>query len=66
MKKLADAGVEFYELPPDEADRWNALFTEEVVKKWVDRWAKGLPEKKLYSWQIRTISMVCRFGIPRW
>lgn len=56
MKKLADAGVEFYELPPDEADRWNALFTEEVVKKWVDQMeAKGLPGKEtlqLYKYEL--------------
>ncbi|MEW5921909.1 MAG: TRAP transporter substrate-binding protein [Bacillota bacterium] len=47
MKKLADAGVNFYELPAAEADRWNAIFAEEVVKKWVDQMeAKGLPGKE--------------------
>jgi TRAP-type C4-dicarboxylate transport system substrate-binding protein len=47
MKKLADAGVKFYELPTEEADRWNAIFTEKVVKKWVDQMeAVGLPGKE--------------------
>ncbi len=47
MKSLADAGVEFYELPANEADRWNALFAEKVVKKWVDDMeAEGLPGKE--------------------
>lgn len=56
MKKLADAGVEFYELPPEEADRWNTLFTEKVVKKWVEQMeAKGLPGKEtlqLYKFEL--------------
>ena len=47
MKSLADAGVEFYELPEDEAERWNALFAEKVVKKWVEKMeAEGLPGKE--------------------
>ena len=47
MQKLAGAGVNFYELPAAEADRWNAVFAEEVVKRWVDEMeAKGLPGKE--------------------
>jgi len=47
VQKLAAAGVNFYELPAAEADRWNAIFAEEVVKKWVEEMeAKGLPAKE--------------------
>lgn len=47
MNSLADEGVEFYELPADEAERWNTLFAEEVVIKWVDQMeAQGLPGKE--------------------
>jgi TRAP-type C4-dicarboxylate transport system substrate-binding protein len=44
---LAAEGVEFYELPAEEAARWNSLFSEEVVKDWVDNMEqKGFPGKE--------------------
>lgn len=47
MENLSNEGVEFYELPKEEADRWNDLFAEEVVMKWVEQMeAKGLPGKE--------------------
>ena len=47
MKQLTGSGVNFYELPPSEAERWNAIFAEDVVKKWVaDMEAQGLPGKE--------------------
>lgn len=47
MDELRSEGVEFYELPEDEAERWYASFSENVVKKWVDNMEeKGLPGKE--------------------
>ena len=47
MNSLADAGVDFYELPAAEAERWNTLFANEVVIKWVEQMeANGLPGKE--------------------
>ena len=47
MSNLADAGVEFYELPEAEAERWNTLFADEVVIKWVEQMeANGLPGRE--------------------
>lgn len=48
MNKLAAAGVNFYELPAAEADRWNSIFADEVVVKWVEQMeAKGMPGKEV-------------------
>jgi TRAP-type C4-dicarboxylate transport system substrate-binding protein len=47
MKELADKGVEFYTLPPVEAERWFATF-QEKTRKWVaDLEAKGLPAREV-------------------
>ena len=47
MDSLVDEGVIFYELPEAEAERWNSLFAEEVVIKWVEQMeADGLPGKE--------------------
>lgn len=44
MDSLAAEGVNFYELPGDEAERWNDIFAEKVVLEWVEQMeAKGLP-----------------------
>jgi TRAP-type C4-dicarboxylate transport system substrate-binding protein len=44
---LAAEGVVFYELPAEEAARWYSLFSEEVVKDWVNNMEqKGLPGKE--------------------
>ena len=46
-ESLNAEGVEFYELPAEEAGRWYARFSEEVVKEWVDNMEKkGLPGKE--------------------
>ncbi len=56
MVNLADEGVEFYELPAEEAERWNNLFAEKVVLRWVEQMeADGLPGEetlKLYKEQL--------------
>jgi TRAP-type C4-dicarboxylate transport system substrate-binding protein len=47
MEKLAGEGVKFYELPQQEAERWNEIFAEKVVRKWVDQMEKaGLPGRE--------------------
>ena len=47
MPTIAEKGVELYELPPEEAERWYSRFREDVVKKWVEEMeAKGLPGKE--------------------
>ena len=47
MDSMSAEGVEFYELPAEEAERWYDRFSEEVVKKWVgDMDKKGLPGKE--------------------
>ncbi len=48
MVSLAGEGVKFYELPAEEAERWNNLFAEEVVLRWVEQMEKdGLPGKEV-------------------
>ncbi len=53
MQNLVEEGVEFYELPDEEAQRWNDLFSEKVVLRWVKQMeAQGLPGEealKLYK-----------------
>jgi TRAP-type C4-dicarboxylate transport system substrate-binding protein len=44
---LSADGVEFYELPAEEAERWYARFSEKVVQEWVNNMEKkGLPGKE--------------------
>lgn len=43
-ESLASAGVNFYHLPGTEARRWNDLFRDRVVMRWVETMeARGLP-----------------------
>ncbi|MGI5823379.1 MAG: TRAP transporter substrate-binding protein [Dethiobacteria bacterium] len=45
--ELSAAGVEFYELPAEEAARWYDRFSEKVVQEWVNNMEKrGLPGKE--------------------
>lgn len=47
IESLKAEGVEFYELPADEAERWYSLFSEKVVREWVSNMEKkGLPGKE--------------------
>lgn len=47
MEEIKAKGVRLYNLPPQEEERWNARFREDVVKRWVKELeAKGLPAKK--------------------
>ncbi len=40
-------GIEFYQLPEDEAERWHERFEEEVVTDWVDNLEEdGLPGRE--------------------
>ncbi len=47
MDSMAAEGVEFYDLPAEEAERWYGKFREDVVKEWVANMErKGLPGKE--------------------
>ncbi len=47
MDSMKAEGVEFYELPAQEAERWYGKFRDEVVMEWVNNMEKrGLPGKE--------------------
>jgi len=69
MKEIADAGVELYTLPPEEAERWYAGF-QEKTREWVaDLEAKGLPAKdvvKMFNEECEKRGVECVAFPPEW
>jgi len=69
MKEIKDHGVEVYQLPREEEERWFKGFQEET-RKWVaDLEAKGLSAKeavKMYSRIVEQKGLKCAAFPPEW
>jgi len=69
MKDIAAKGVELYDLPKDQAEKWFKGFQEET-RKWVAALeAKGLPAKetaKIYNEECKKRGLTCVAFPPEW
>jgi TRAP-type C4-dicarboxylate transport system substrate-binding protein len=69
MNEIANTGVEFYTLPPEEEERWFKGFRD-MTRKWVaDLEKKGLPAKKAvkaFSEECEKRGVKCVACPPEW